>query len=514
MATEARFGISKFGVTKFGDVNPNPKVYLAGTDRSSSVSRTLTIPQTRSSSQNDITLNIEPGVVPVAGQSVIVALCSAVDAMPQFTGTIISVTQHQQAAGEPVFYEATAADETWLMDRLFVTGTYVGVPIECIVAELVRQAASTVSSIKATFIQSGLGNVDFSVTNVRLSAALSQLAGLVNASWYYCNGLHFFTDETSRYPNPASLTDATTTTFEAFTATRDLTQVRTRAIVETPTVTSLLAWSAGSTITELPVTADNLSLLPVAVPVTCRIGSLIVTFDSWFGSPTTTTTLTSDVAAGATSISVASTGAFVQAGWLSLGNNIIRCTGLGGGTAFTGIPATGVGSITEAAKSGDLVAYRPWFIYSAGLFLSEDIKVGAQVIRRTVVNDTAAQTALAALEGGDGIHEILISMPTATLTAASARATAELVSPMNGAVTSVNYDCYDTETMPGRSVTVSLTGTTAVSGTFRIQNVTRDFLPVSPTSTSRRKFPRCRVSAIPVALGGVGDLVTVGEDSQ
>jgi len=88
-----------------------------------------------------------------------------------------------------------------------------------------------------------------------------------------------------------------------------------------------------------------------------------------------------------------------------------------------------------------------------------------------VRNDATAQTALAALIGGDGIQEEFIQDRRLSLTEAQDRGDALLALHKNP-IESIAYDTHDKRTASGKDVTVSLGAPTSVSGTFTIQRVT------------------------------------------
>jgi hypothetical protein len=127
---------------------------------------------------------------------------------------------------------------------------------------------------------------------------------------------------------------------------------------------------------------------------------------------------------------------------------------------LTGIPATGPGSITvDLPKS-----------YNIRLFVQRD--------------DTVAQAALAAVEGGDGIHEYPIDDSTIpTVAAANARGDAELAlfAYVDAKPT---ISTRDYKAAAGRLATIS---TSQISGSFRIQSVRISqigMLTVGVTSTT------------------------------
>lgn len=111
--------------------------------------------------------------------------------------------------------------------------------------------------------------------------------------------------------------------------------------------------------------------------------------------------------------------------------------------ALTGVPASGAGAIAFAITDGD------------------SVNLVAQC------DDTAAQTALAALVGGDGIRETSMADRQLSLTEATALGTATLAQRSTAQVT-VTYDCRDKNTRVGQDIAVSIG---SVSGTFKIQNV-------------------------------------------
>lgn len=97
--------------------------------------------------------------------------------------------------------------------------------------------------------------------------------------------------------------------------------------------------------------------------------------------------------------------------------------------ALTGIPASGAGSIVT------------------------DIAAGDDVNLLVTVNDTAAQTALAALVGGDGITEDYLQDRRLSEAEATARATAHLNLRKNPEII-LRYRCRDILTKSGRTISV------------------------------------------------------------
>lgn len=176
-------------------------------------------------------------------------------------------------------------------------------------------------------------------------------------------------------------------------------------------------------------------------------------------------------AAGSTTLQVEDLAQFPSAGWAEApGGQLFTYTGRsassGAGT-LTGIPASGVGSLTAAVRAGTVKAV-PHLTGCSGITYA--LVSGDPVNVVVIVNDATAQTALAALVGGDGIHEMFITDGRWSITEATARANAELSLRKNPLVT-VSFQTRDPSMQSGRDVTLTLTSP-AISGTFKIQRVT------------------------------------------
>jgi hypothetical protein len=176
-------------------------------------------------------------------------------------------------------------------------------------------------------------------------------------------------------------------------------------------------------------------------------------------------------AAGSTTLQVEDLAQFPSAGWAEApGGQLFTYTGRsassGAGT-LTGIPASGVGSLTAAVRAGTVKAV-PHLTGCSGITYA--LVSGDPVNVVVIVNDATAQTALAALVGGDGIHEMFITDGRWSITEATARANAELSLRKNPLVT-VSFQTRDPSMQSGRDVTLTITSP-AISGTFKIQRVT------------------------------------------
>jgi hypothetical protein len=177
-------------------------------------------------------------------------------------------------------------------------------------------------------------------------------------------------------------------------------------------------------------------------------------------------------AAGATSLAVDDCAPFLSGGgWAEApGGQAFLYTGRSvssGPGSLTGIPASGTGSLIAAVRAGTVTAL-PHLTGCSGITYA--INKGDPVNIVVIVDDATAQTALAALVGGDGIHEMFITDGRWSITEATARANAELSLRKNPLVT-VSFQTRDPSMQSGRDVTLTITSP-AISGTFKIQRVT------------------------------------------
>lgn len=198
------------------------------------------------------------------------------------------------------------------------------------------------------------------------------------------------------------------------------------------------------------------------------------------GIPTTDTAgLVSDtgqVLAGAPTLPVSGTGPFpATGGWVLSGNNRIRYASLSG-TALTGIPPAGDGSIQNTIPYGTPVTLAPSLTgipaTGAGAILWT-ILAGDPVDLLVIVDDLAAQATLKTLLGGSatGIREALIQDGRIGIPEATARGTA-LLKLQSAVLETLRHRSRDPNTVSGALVTVDLPPPTAITGTFRIQDVT------------------------------------------
>jgi hypothetical protein len=165
-------------------------------------------------------------------------------------------------------------------------------------------------------------------------------------------------------------------------------------------------------------------------------------------------TAAAPVAVGATALPVDECSWYASGGGTVVaGSNLITYTGrstASGPGNLTGIAASGAGSILYAIRQGD------------------DVNLWVER------NDLAAQAALAALEGGDGIHEAFVQDRRLSQAGAEARGDAELelFSTVDNAGT---YESYDKFTRSGKSLAINLPARGINNEPITLQRVTRRY---------------------------------------
>ena len=347
------------------------------------------------------------GFTPTEGQEIKIAIGAITNLL--FAGHITQVKQIADGLRTNVKYSISCQDYSWLLDRRRVFRSYLtSDSCESVINDLM---ASFSSGFTTTHVQQGLGQITgMPFTMETLSGCLNRLAEKFSANWHIdpVKDLHFYS--TDRVPTPHDLTTAYTD-FENVALSVDLSQVRTRIYVE----------GAGS------VVSSNFTY-----------GDAVLNLD--------------------TAVDFSTSGGDVRVGqYAPLGANRMRYTAVSGGPPVNQL--LGFGGAPDNLNT-DLRNLFPSIIP-----LGTEINIWVQV------EDSAAQAALAALEGGDGIHEDYIQDRRLNTDGATARGNAELTKNKNPKET-LTYRTHDPNTRPGAKVTANLNSPTNISGTFTIQSVT------------------------------------------
>lgn len=183
-------------------------------------------------------------------------------------------------------------------------------------------------------------------------------------------------------------------------------------------------------------------------------------------------------------------------GWVKVGSRAVYYTG-SSGVSITGIPAADtpflLGALNTDIQAGTPVVVMPFLKGVSGLIYP--LTSGDSAALFVQVNDLTAQAALAALEGGNGIHVFSISDSTlTTLLQATKRGQAELVL-FGYPNKTLTYTTRDYNTHSGADITINLGAPTNISVTLKIHRVVitemgalQKTLPLFTVSASFTKY--------------------------
>lgn len=279
------------------------------------------------------------------------------------------------------------------------------------------------------------------------------------------------------------------------TSTTNFSQCALSAIAVGPSgVTSRKVYrsAAGQTQLKLLTTlADNTTTTYTDTSADSALGANVPTSDT-SGLSTTT----GQVNAGATSMLVAGPGLFSSGGgWAQVNGQTIRYTAVSS-TSLTGIPETGDGALQSTVNYGSTVSQAPQLtgIPATGTgSLTHAITKGAAIHLRVTRDDTLAQAVVAAVEGGDGIHEHVVVERRLSEDGAIERAEAEL-DAFGAVLAEAEWETEDLNAKVGRPQAIAITGDDAIAATLTITRVNLEFPLVN-----HRPTRRCQASTIKTA---------------
>jgi hypothetical protein len=276
-----------------------------------------------------------------------------------------------------------------------------------------------------------------------------------------------------------TLGDNTTTTYTDSTADGSLGAAApssNTAALNQCTVTGIAVGPAGTTQRKLYRTVAGGSQLKLVVTLANNTDTAHTdtTADGSLGAnaPTGDTSgleqATGQINTGSTTILVAGPGAFSSSGgWAVIGSQVVQYSGVSG-ASLTGIPASGDGSLQATVSYGSTIVEAARLVGVTGL--TDGALKGADIVLQVTRNDATAQATWAVIEGGDGIHEHVITDNTLTRDAAIARADAELAA-FKRELNDAEWTTVDMNADVGRNQVFALTTPTAFSDTLPITRV-------------------------------------------
>jgi hypothetical protein len=437
----------------------------------------LTIHDVLNDAPNTCTLTVETGTVSPLGKAVRIA---TQDPVLLFTGTIQTVDLSYDLRADALRWACTATDDLAWFNRRLPFGTWTGVSATDV-------AQSLVASFAPDFSDAGIA-ASLPAVSVRydrstpLATVFADLAQLIGGAFKVEDGVvYLFLTDTVDPPDDIDDTPGRFLDDPPITMRVDLSQMRTRAYVR----------GAGSAVAGAPP-------LPGGVPtgsLTPTTGGALIPWTSYGYQITNISADGESISVGGSGTTLLGTHNAMLLGDLDstiptdprvTGRNIYRTHGAGSpghGLIATLGNVAGIGEDTFLdTVDGDLLDG------TAPPLLDTSVTI------YTMVEDTVAQAALAALEGGgsDGIVEHYITDPSLLTTAqATARGNAELALFAYPLVT-VTYATRDLKTKSGKTVHFDVTNP-PISGDLLIQDVTISHLdlvggPIFQVTASSVRF--------------------------
>lgn len=500
---QARAGIERSGASRAGYYTYNTIVTINGVTVTGtavlkgSVRLTLNI----NDQPDTCAFTLKPGYTATVGHTVVIAIGDTTYGR-LFAGQIVRKRHIRRPGNETPWIEIEGVDWSRLFNRRLVTTHYANQSASDIVAAIIDTFTSGFTRIN---VQTGLDTIDFlpAVFDTPLEA-LRRVATMIGGAFYIDpnRDVHFFgaSGETgARAPTaPLSLTNSRTT-LKAFAYSTDQAQQRTRTLVQTkgsttsvPLAIGMLAIPIedGSNLTSPgDVAAHEYGVIPVDLAITTV--------------PYLATAVRTGAAVGATTLEVNDLSLVAalsvgHAGWVRIGTRYLYFTG---GTVtvapagnLTGIPASGTGSILTAVAIGEIVENIPMVGLAAADALTRALPQGTTIVQVTTRDDAAAQATQAALEGGDGIHEAVITDDRFDLTSAATLGDDDLDN-FKGSLVTAEWETEDMNARVGAQQVIALTVTDPLSTTLVITAIDVEFRS-GPTDLPRR---HCKGDVVRVA---------------
>lgn len=487
---QARSGIARAGATRCGYYTPNVALTITGVVRHTSmVQDSLLISLAINDEPDTASFTMKPGsTLPTVGQSVVIGLGTI--ANPRFAGQVLRVRTRRRAGnlGRP-FYDVECTDWMRLFDRQRITRVYSLVSATAIVFDVLDQYTD---GFTGNGIQLALPSIELVCTNERPSSVLRRIVTLIGGG-----GFVITPDRDVRLwdsggdvrpgaPTPPVALANTLTTLKAFTHTLDGSQQRTQVKVDGRSTPCPMVIAAGT---------DIATILTPSLPVlygwifdpaggqAVIDNTLVVQYGGRVAALGPPAAVLSAVAnPGDTTVAVVSNTSLNASGlmWATPDGENYFFFEVGSATLLQSIPASGYGSIQTVIPSGTPIygvdALTDVIPLTGSGLVDFEIQRGAAVCVRVLQNESAEQAALAAIEGGDGIHAHVVSLPNVDYVSGYHAAVAELTAFADAdGLLSLEWTTTDLNANPGVQQVIGFTGTDAFSATVTITHVDLTF---------------------------------------
>jgi hypothetical protein len=476
---QARLNVARLAASRLGDYFPSVTIHINSTQayRPGGVQGIVVDPSLRwDEAEGEVprTASFEvrdASSPPQQGQRVYIGLGSADHRI--FGGNIIKVSQAQSRFVEMPVFTVECQDNQRLLNRRQVTARFTSRQAGDIIRILI---SSFTSGFTATHVSS-MGTVDeIEFTRETVSKAITRTLNRVGGRWYLdpYDDVHAFTGEESGVsPAPLLTSSSTVPKFWQWSHEKDTSQVRTRVYVNGFSVPftgigSVIASPGSLTVAVGHAAGDSGAL--ITAPDT-RIDGLLV----------------------GTTISI---------------NHGIEITTTTNNPSFQYYEVTG--NFPNVWFSNSI----PQSAFTVSPFPVRDIVSGDPITLVAIAQSTTLQNSIAAIEGGDGIHEYSISDGRLTQAGALQRAQAELT--IFGSIEHRgSYMTRDPSAQAGRMVYMNATSPTHVSSVAaRIQRVSVSKFEESSRSWNTNRthlFPQRKVT---YSSGAVRDVYQILGDFE
>lgn len=504
---QARSGIARAGATRCGYFVPNVVTTISGTDRSTLIEEGTRITKALNDEPDTASFTVKPGAgfVPVPFQPVIIGLGTAVNR--EFAGSIARVS-HRRLEGlmDIPALEVQCIDWTRLFNRRRVNRIYRGsIGAATLSAIVLNVIALDTSGFTSVAVQSSATVPDlFIIEDETPGQILTRLVALNGGGGWYIDAdrdVHWFgpSGETGGHAPTAPLSITNTrSTLIAFTHAKEGRELRNRVIVKGRSTRTLATVPNDYALVQTWGIPIELSWMFNQTNGVVNLGGQVFSYSTaiTFGAANDFANVSVAATAGATSVDVTDATSFRAAldifshMWVAdEADNVFVCGVHATLNRLISIPASGYGSLLVDLLVGvklRIVGILAGTVPADGTLGFDEIPKGETVRVRVVVNNTAEQTALAAIEGGDGIHEFIIDAPTADYLEAAEIGQADLDQFADEAgLSDAQWVTRDMNADIGAQQVISITGSDAFSDTLTITRVELTF-PVANEPPIRR----------------------------
>jgi hypothetical protein len=264
--TVARLGVMRLGATRLNYYQPLLRMTLNGVVRKIHQETGLSIQDYKDGTPNTGAFRVR-GFVPVQGQEVKIGLGDLGAPRLIFAGHILSVTEVYVGSPSNLLYDVNCISYEWLLNRRTVTGRFTATSA----TDIVLWIMGFTSGFSTAGVETNLPALDeITFTNETVTSALERVKDRLGASWVldYSKVLHFGLDI---QPSTSAIHDITTAdphSMDGVAKHVDLSQVRTRVLVEGGGGVTKVDLAAGDTV--IPV--DDASWYDSAAGGTVVVG--------------------------------------------------------------------------------------------------------------------------------------------------------------------------------------------------------------------------------------------------